>query len=354
MRTPAAAELDAAGITAPALRHAYSLCRRLNSEHGKTYYLATLLLPAAKRPYVHALYGFARYVDDIVDTFEGTPDERAAELIRWSDAFLADLEWGSTSDPVARAVLDTIARWNMPHSYFADFLDSMRMDINVTEYETYAELEKYMWGSAAVIGLEMLPILGRARDDVRWDELEPYAIDLGVAFQLTNFIRDIGEDLRRGRIYLPQESLRQFGVDRDRLLRGRVDEPIRNLLAFEIERARQIYRRAEAGIPLVHPTSRDCLRVALTLYGAILDEVERGDYDVFSSRVSVPLRRRALVAGTGLRHARRARSVPEAERSRDGVDGSAGRAIPTSTGSSGSWRSRMPGPRRAARRSGSR
>ena len=133
------------------------------------------------------------------------------------------------------------------------------------------------------------------------------AIDLGYAFQLTNFLRDVAEDLRRGRVYLPQESLDQFGVDRDRLRRGRVDEPIRNLLAWEIERARGLYRRAEIGIDLVHPSSRDCLRTALTLYEGILDEIERNDYDVFSHRVSVGLVRRGSVAVSGLTNAVRAR-----------------------------------------------
>ena len=114
----------------------------------------------------------------------------------------------------------------------------MRMDLTVTSYQTYDDLAAYMWGSAAVIGLQMLPILGRADDDVPWHSIEPHAVDLGMAFQLTNFIRDVGEDLRRGRVYLPQESLDEFGVDRDRLARGRVDESIRSLLAWETERAR--------------------------------------------------------------------------------------------------------------------
>jgi phytoene synthase len=177
----------------------------------------------------------------------------------------------------------------------------MRMDLTVSSYPTYADLERYMWGSAAVIGLQLLPILGRAGDGVRWDVLEAHAIKLGLAFQLTNFVRDVAEDLRRGRVYLPEESLRRFGVDRDRLARGVVDEPIRNLLAWEIERARRLYADAAPGIDLVHPTSRDCLRTAQTLYAGILDEIERADYDVFSRRIRVPLHRRATVGLTGLR-----------------------------------------------------
>ncbi len=301
---PGSRELDAAGITDAALRASYAHCRRLNAAHGKTYYLAALLLPAAKRPFVHALYGFARYVDDIVDMTGGrTDEERATELVTWSEDFLADLDWGATSDPVSRATLDTIARWQIPHRYFADFLDSMRMDLTVTRYETFEDLRGYMWGSAAVIGLQMLPILGRASEDVRWDVLESHAIDLGIAFQLTNFIRDVAEDLQRGRIYLPQETLAQFGVDEDRLRRGIVDESIRGMLAWEIERTRGYYASAAPGIDLVDPTSRDCLRCALTLYSGILDEIERADYDVFSRRAHVGTPRRVAVGVTGLRGA---------------------------------------------------
>lgn len=302
-------EFDAAGIHGAALRAGYARCRTLNAEHGRTYYLATMLLPQAKRPFVHALYGFARHVDDLVDDLSPalSAHVRADRLHEWCTDFLADLDWGATSDPVGRAVIDTITRWSIPSSYFVDFIDSMLMDLSVTSYATYADLEKYMWGSAAVIGLQMLPILGRRDDDVRWDVLESHAIDLGTAFQLTNFIRDVGEDLRRGRVYLPQESLDMFGVDRDRLRRGVVDEAIRSLLAWEIERARRLYASAAAGIELVDPTSRDCLRTAFTLYAEILDEVERADYDVFTRRAHVGGRRRAAVGLSGLRAAIAAR-----------------------------------------------
>jgi phytoene synthase len=307
-------ELDAAGISGAALRASYARCRASNAEHGKTFFLATLLLPPAKRPFVHALYGFARHVDDIVDDLSPGPDaaQRAERLREWSTDFLADLEWGATSDPVSRAVIDTAQRWQIPASYFADFLESMRMDLAVDSYATYDDLARYMWGSAAVIGLQMLSILGRADPGTRWDVLESHAIDLGTAFQLTNFLRDIAEDLRRGRVYIPEESLHRFGVDRERLARGRVDEPIRNLLAWEIERARRLYAKAAPGVDLVHPTSRDCLRTALTLYSDILNEIERADYDVFTRRVRVRLPRRAAVGLSGLRGAWSARRADRA------------------------------------------
>jgi 15-cis-phytoene synthase len=299
-------ELDAAGITDPDLRASYERCRQLNAAHGKTYYLATLLLPPAKRPYVHALYGFARYADEIVDDLASTltDAEKADWLVGWGADFLADVKTGGSEHPISKAVVDTVRRWDIPLSYFEDFLASMRMDLTVTDYPTYADLMTYVWGSAAVIGLQMVPVLEPV---VPREVAEPYAADLGVAFQLSNFIRDLGEDLRRGRVYLPAEDLALFGVDRDRLARGVVDGPIRRLLAFEVARTRELYRAAEPGVRLLHPTSRDCIRTALALYGGILDEVEKADYQVLDRRVSVGPARRARVALPGLARAYNAR-----------------------------------------------
>jgi 15-cis-phytoene synthase len=326
-------ELDAAGISDPALRTGYRTCRRINAQHGKSYFLATLLLPPAKRPYVHALYGFARYADDLVDT--GTPD--ATAFRDWSQQVLGELEWGASSDPIVRALIDTTRHWNIPHHYVAQFLESMQLDLTVDEYETHDELARYMWGSAAVIGLQLLPILGRADATIGWDVLEPYAIDLGTAFQLTNFIRDVGEDLDRGRIYLPQESLREYGVDRRRLRQQVADEPVRNLVAAEVARTRELYGRAMPGIELVHPTSRDCLLTAVALYGGILDEIERADYDVFARRATVPLTRRAQLGASGLLSAWSSRRTDAP-------------ATPTSSGSAGSSKIRTAGLRQVRRR----
>ncbi|HST67263.1 MAG TPA: phytoene/squalene synthase family protein [Mycobacteriales bacterium] len=299
-------ELDAAGITDPALRASYETCRRLNAAHGKTYYLATLLLPPAKRPYVHALYGFARYADEIVDDLASTltDAEKADWLIGWGSRFLAEVAAGGSEHPVSRAVVDTVRRWDIPLALFEDFLTSMRMDLTVTDYKTYEDLMVYVWGSAAVIGLQMVPVL---EPTVPREIAEPYAADLGIAFQLSNFIRDVGEDLRRGRVYLPAEDLAVFGVDRERLARGVVDGPVRRLLAFEVARTRELYRAAAPGVRLLDPTSRDCLRTAIRLYGGILDEVERADYQVLDRRVAVGAGRRLRVAVPGLARAYAAR-----------------------------------------------
>lgn len=294
-------ELDAAGITDPGLRASYDACRRLNAAHGKTYYLATLLLPPWKRPYVHALYGFARYADEIVDDLgsELSDAEKTERLGRWGAAFLRDIRVGSSDHEISRAVVDTVRRWDIPVEHVEAFLASMRMDLTVSEYKTYDDLMAYVYGSAAVIGLQMVPIL-----EPRNDAAYAYAADLGVAFQLSNFLRDVGEDLRRGRVYLPLEDLAAFGLNRTDLEAGVVDGRVRRLFAFEIARTREIYRNAGPGIALLHPTSRECVRTAVRLYGGILDEVERADYRVLDRRVRVGRARRARVAVPALWRAR--------------------------------------------------
>jgi phytoene synthase len=296
-------ELDAAGIRDPELRASYEACRRLNASHGKTYYLATLLLPAWKRPYVHALYGFARFADEIVDDLGSTLSDaqKADWLIGWGEQFVKDVEAGgspsSVDHPISRAVVDTVRRWDIPMHYVEAFLASMRMDLTVTEYATYDDLMQYVYGSAAVIGLEMVPVLEPL---VPREVADPYAADLGIAFQLSNFIRDVGEDLQRGRVYLPMEDLAAFGLTREHLEHGVVDGPVRRLLAFEVARTRELYRNAAHGVRLLHPTSRPCIETALRLYGGILDEVEAADYQVLGRRVGVGRTTRARVAVPGL------------------------------------------------------
>jgi phytoene synthase len=281
----------------PRLVESYERCRRLHREHGRTYYLATRLLPRWKRPHVHALYGFTRYTDDLVDVVDGaSPEERAARLRRWASAFAEALAGGPSDDPVLPAVLHTIDVFDLDRADFAAFLRSMEMDLTVTEYETYDDLLSYMEGSAAAIGTMMLPVLGA--DDVAVAR-EP-ARQLGLAFQLTNFIRDVAEDLDRGRIYLPLKDLADFGVA-ERDLHARVATgPIRELIAFEVARARRHYARAAPGLAMLAPSSQGCIRAAYRLYGGILDEVVRAGYDVFARRATVPNRRRLAVAAASL------------------------------------------------------
>jgi phytoene synthase len=269
------------------LADAYARCRALHRKHGRTYYLATRLLPAWKRRHVHALYGFTRYADEIVDSHR----ERQAERLReWSDRFLAGLRGDAVDDPLLPAVLHTIAVFDLDVADFATFLRSMAMDLTITSYDTYADLVGYMEGSAAAIGTMMLPILG-SRDPVA--AREP-ARQLGFAFQLTNFIRDVAEDLERGRIYLPLEDLTRFGLTPGDLRAG--NPKIKPLIAYEVSRAREHYDAAAPGIPLLEPASQACMRTAFLLYAGILDEVTAAGYDVFARRATVPNRRRAAVA----------------------------------------------------------
>lgn len=318
-------ELDAAGITDPDLRAAYTRCRELNARHGRTYFLATRLLTPDRRPAVHALYGFARWADDIVDAPAGAagPQARARALDRLEDDLVHGLSGGAGAEPVVRALADTAHRHAIDHRHFTDFLASMRSDLTVTSYADYEALRGYMHGSAAVIGLQMLPVLGTLAPR---QEAAPHAAELGVAFQLTNFLRDVGEDLDRGRVYLPQDLLQAHGVHHD-LLRhcrktGRTDRRVTAALrAFE-DLTRAAYRRAAPGIGMLDPVSRPCIRTAFVLYGAILDAVAATGYAVLARRAVVSRRRRALVAADGLVRVAAARAAARRSRGPCGPAGS--------------------------------
>jgi phytoene synthase len=243
---------------------------------------------------VHALYGFCRHADDLVDDLgPATVEAREAALTAFGDRFLADLDAGRSDDPVLKAVVHTVRAFDIDPGCFRRFLRSMAMDLSVSAYETYADLQSYMDGSASVIGEMMLPILEPADPDAA----RPRARDLGDAFQLTNFLRDVAEDLDRGRVYLPQEDLERFGADPKR---RQVTPAWRDLMRFEVARARALYRSADAGIAMLPASSARGIRAARTLYAEILDVIEAQDYDVFRARARVPAWRKAAVVGRTL------------------------------------------------------
>ncbi len=277
----------------PELAQAYERCRELHRRHGRTYYLATKLLPAAKRPHVHALYGFTRYADEIVDSYAGLgAQERARKLADWSQRFSAGLRGETVNDPLLPAVLHTIQTYNLDVADFDSFLRSMAMDLEIGAYRRYEDLLGYMEGSAAVIGTMMLPILGTPDAAA---SREP-ARQLGFAFQLTNFIRDVAEDLDRDRVYLPLADLALFGLSRQDLERRVATPAVKELICYEIARARGHYARAAVGVPMLERTSQACIRAAFHLYAGILDEVESADCDVFAGRAKVPTPKRLRVA----------------------------------------------------------
>lgn len=260
----------------------------MSKRYGTTYYWAGLALPAVKRHHVWALYAFCRHADDIVDDLGPAPVERRrAALEDFGARFFADLRRGRSDDPVLKAVVHTVRAFDIDDDCFRRFLRSMTMDLTIASYETWDDLLGYMDGSAAVIGEMMLPILEPRTDAA----LQP-ARDLGIAFQLTNFLRDVGEDLRRDRVYVPLADLARFDADP---WRRTVDEPWRGVMRFEIARCRAIYASADAGLGDLPPASARCVAAAQRLYSGILDEIEDADYDVFSSRVRVPGWRKVLL-----------------------------------------------------------
>src|SRR6185437_242584 len=231
------------------------------------------MLPRAKRPAVHALYGLARLADDIVDM---TPPgagagQVAARLAAVSGALSDGLSAGQSQDPLLAAVVDTAARYRIAPALFADFFAAMRMDLTVREYADRAALDGYVNGSAEVIGLQVLPVLGTV---VPREAAAPHAAALGKAFQLTTFLRDVSEDLGRGRVYLPADELAAFGVDRAPL-------------ADQHARTREVYAFARVGIAMLEPASRPCVDTAFTLYSRILNEIERSGFAVFARRARV-------------------------------------------------------------------
>jgi len=283
----APARADAVSVT---LEESYARCRELNRRYGTTYYWSTALLPKVKRHHVHALYAFCRYADDIVDDLgsSATVEERQVALKEFGDRFFVDLEAGRSDDTVLKAVCHTVRAFDLDPECFHRFLRSMTMDFTVETYETFEDLGVYMDGSAAVIGEMMLPIL-----EPTSPEAFDHARDLGIAFQLSNFWRDVAEDLDRGRVYIPQEDLREFGADP---WVRRVTPEWRRCMAFEIARTRRIFASADLGIAMLPDRSGRCIRGARALYGGILDRIEAVDYDVFSQRVRVPTWRKLAVA----------------------------------------------------------
>ncbi|WP_343598824.1 phytoene/squalene synthase family protein [Mycobacterium sp.] len=308
-------ELEAAGISDPRLRDAYRECRDVNAAHGRTFFLATRLLAPDQRPPVHALYGFARHADDILDEFNPDldTDMRAERLRELAERFFADDD--DPSDPVLVAARHTARRYGIDRQLFDDFLASMRMDLTVTDYPDRAALNTYMRGSAEAIGLQILPILGTVANA---DEAAPYAAALGRAFQLTNFLRDVDEDLMRQRIYLPADELAAHGVDRDVLMwchtHRRTDTRVRAALAAQHAITRDVYRSSAPGIALLAPRSRPCVATALTLYQEILGRIEDSGFAVFGHRATVGTARRLRVAGAGLIRSWRVRLAHSADR----------------------------------------
>ena len=274
------------------LAESYELCRQVQKAHSRTYYFSTQFFPPHVRPRVHALYAFMRYADEIVDNPGAT---NLAEQLEGLDVFqqetMAAVAGERVSNPVLRAYADTVRACGIRPEHIAAFMESMKMDTRVFRYETFEDLEVYTYGSAAVVGLMMCRVVG-AQDRMS----DPHAEALGVAMQLSNFLRDVAEDWRRGRVYLPLEDLKRFGYGEEDLASGVVDGRFVALMRFEIERARRLYAFADEGMKYIPRGRRWPVVVARELYAGILDRIEARDYDVFSGRAETSRPRKLMVA----------------------------------------------------------
>lgn len=288
--------MKAAAVATRDLEASFDYCRRLAKRTAKNFYFSFLALPRDVRRDMCALYAYMRVCDDLGDDGVMTAEQRRAALRDWRGAVGDALRSGQSDHPVLPALADVVARRGVPHGPLLDVIDGVEMDLDPVRYETFEALSDYCYHVAGAVGLCCIHVWG-----FKGDEAEERAIDCGLAFQLTNILRDLGEDARMGRVYLPQEDLGRFGYTEGDLVAGVVDDRFRRLMAFEVARARDYYRRAEALTPLVSATGRPVLAVMRRIYGGLLDEIERRDYDVFRRRVTLPRwKKLAYVAGAVL------------------------------------------------------
>ncbi|MGE5073792.1 MAG: phytoene/squalene synthase family protein [Anaerolineae bacterium] len=262
-----------------ALQRAYARCNAITAQHSKSFHFASSLLAEEKRSAVRALYAFCRTVDDIVDAPSAA--NREVSLDYWRRQVQSP-SVSLTTDPVAAAWSDTLLRYHIPPRYALQLIDGVGRDLSQSRYQTFDDLSTYCYGVASTVGLMSMYIVGfRSMDAV------PYAIKLGVALQMTNILRDVGEDYCSGRIYLPQEELDAFRVREADLAAGRVTAQWRELMRFQIDRTRKLYEEAWPGIKLLEREGQMAIAAAGELYRAILDVIERNGYDVFSRRASL-------------------------------------------------------------------
>ena len=262
------------------LQAAYKKAAKITSEHSKSFYLASGLLPEEKRSAARALYAFCRTVDDIVDEVELKKD-RDFELDYWRN-IVQNAASTSTDDLVASAWADTLTRYHIPHHYALQLIDGVARDLSQTRYQTFDDLATYCSGVASTVGLMSMYIVGfKSHDAV------PYAIKLGVALQMTNILRDVGEDYRNGRIYLPREELVFYGIQESDIAAGRVTDRWRQFMKFQIERTRQLYKESWEGVKMLEREGQLAIGAASTFYCGILEDIEKHDYNVFNRRASL-------------------------------------------------------------------
>jgi phytoene synthase len=263
----------------PVAEQGYVLAEQVTRENSKSFYLASALLPETKRRAVRVLYAFCRVTDDLVDKVNDNgahPNAAVRQLAEWRARALAA---PPADDILLKAWYGVRAHYRIPSTYVRQLIDGIGLDLTQRRYATFDGLAKYCYGVASTVGLMAMHIIGyHDRAAI------PYAVKLGVALQLTNILRDIGEDFQQGRVYLPQEDLERFGYTEEDLARGVIDERFRNLIDFEIARAKQLYAEAWDGIRMLSPDGRLAIAAAADMYRGILDKIVANQYDVFHRR----------------------------------------------------------------------
>ena len=279
----------------PSLDEAYEACRRETAEWAKTFYLGTLLMPPAKRRAIWAIYVWCRRTDELMDSPEAqarSPLELAERLDTWEERTRGLFE-GRVLDGLDRVMVDTLERYPQGLQPYLDMIEGQRMDLSKTRYASFEELKLYCYRVAGTVGLMTQEVMGvdPAYTSAPWSvkpDTSEAAVALGIANQLTNILRDVGEDRGRGRIYLPQEDLCRFGYSETELMAGTLNESWRELMRFQVARARHWFARSEAGVRWLAPDARWPVWASLRLYRGILDVIEELDYDVFNYRAYVP------------------------------------------------------------------
>jgi phytoene synthase len=255
-------------------------CQEKAAASGSSFYYSFRFLPQDKRRAITALYAFCREVDDVVD--ECSDENAARTTLNWWRTEVAAIYQGVPQHPVARALLPLVKKFNLQQAHLQEIIDGMEMDLTRHSYASFAELQPYCYRVASVVGLLAAEIFGYTdRDTLK------YAHDLGLAFQLTNIIRDVGEDARRGRIYLPLDELAQFGVSTDDIFAARETDGFLKLMQFQVERARRYYAQALAALPAADRHAQRTGLIMAAIYSAILDEVVAGGCHVLKERTSL-------------------------------------------------------------------
>jgi phytoene synthase len=263
------------------LDDSYAFCERVARSQAKNFYYSFLLLSAPQRRAMCAIYAFMRYCDDLSDA-EGVPD-RAAAIGRWRTDLDSALAGRVADHPLWPAFADAVERYRIPHQYFHDMIDGVSSDLEPRRIRTFQELYDYCYRVASVVGLTVVHIFGFDSPDAL-----KLAEKCGVAFQLTNIIRDVREDAEHGRVYLPEEDLERFGVSQEILRATEVSSELRELLAFEADRAREYYQESAPLIGMVRRKSRASLRALIGIYRRLLDRIVASNYEVLARRVRVP------------------------------------------------------------------